>query len=521
MATTNVRFLEYSTADGSDLNAGQMGFQTSNDADLGYKMIIGKDHGGTVHNFLAKNEDIKVDDVYLTWTTGTSKLYGDNSDGNTYIDFQSDKIQLVAGGITAINITEDTTDSITLGMDLVPNGNLIKAGGTTDLTLQLSDNAGAKKLIVEDSDGTNLFEIDSDGACEVNVAEANVDFIVNANGTGSVFKVDGTGDVEINPIATGRFAFNTLNVDADFIIYDRGGYIPFQYDCGVNELYIDAPTRLGENYSSWTLESNVPFLMHDNRRFSLGTDSDAYIQYDETTNDRLEIIAAGRDILISGEDGGDTGQTYIDLIVDDNTSGGIRMISGSNTIVGMEASSLAIDVSQSQAAEAFSISLPDNTAGVLAITESSNDYLTIDTTNGSELIELHKDVKLNGDIYTTAWTDYSGTSTIVGWSSYTTKLIYYKKVGNLVFVSYDIAGPSDETTGTIATFTLPYTSSNTVQTLACGLTTDNGTPTTTGGAINLTQNNSTVAIYKDMSTTNLWTDSGTKQIIGQFWYEAA
>ena len=39
-----------------------------------------------------------------------------------------------------------------------------------------------------------------------------------------------------------------------------------------------------------------------------------------------------------------------------------------------------------------------------------------------------------------AWTDYSATSTIVGWSSYTTKSIFYKKIGKLVFVQFVISG---------------------------------------------------------------------------------
>jgi len=57
------------------------------------------------------------------------------------------------------------------------------------------------------------------------------------------------------------------------------------------------------------------------------------------------------------------------------------------------------------------------------------------------------------------WANYSAVSTIVGWSSFTTKLIYTKKIGKTVFVSFFLHGVSNATT---ISFTLPYKSSNTL-----------------------------------------------------------
>jgi hypothetical protein len=58
----------------------------------------------------------------------------------------------------------------------------------------------------------------------------------------------------------------------------------------------------------------------------------------------------------------------------------------------------------------------------------------------------------SGDLYTVTWTDYSGSSTIVGWTTPTAK-IRYKKIGKLVWVQYQITGTSNAGT---TSFTLPF-----------------------------------------------------------------
>jgi hypothetical protein len=117
------------------------------------------------------------------------------------------------------------------------------------------------------------------------------------------------------------------------------------------------------------------------------------------------------------------------------------------------------------------------------------------------------------------WTDYAGTSTVDGWSAYTTKIINYKKiVGKLVFVQFAIVGTSDED---FVTFTLPYTSANTgTITTGSGFGVNNGSALTTPIRINLNPNTDTVQCYKDMAAA-VWTASGNKQVRGQFWYGIA
>ena len=109
------------------------------------------------------------------------------------------------------------------------------------------------------------------------------------------------------------------------------------------------------------------------------------------------------------------------------------------------------------------------------------------------------------------WTDYFGSSTIVGWSN-ETGTIYTKKIGNTVFVKYNLAGTSDST---LATFTLPYAASeptiSLVRTVNVGNQANVGVCTITA---------STVDVKKDIASFG-FTASNPKTVQGQFFYEAA
>jgi hypothetical protein len=123
-----------------------------------------------------------------------------------------------------------------------------------------------------------------------------------------------------------------------------------------------------------------------------------------------------------------------------------------------------------------------------------------------------------GDVFSEDWTDYSATSTVVGWSSTTIKLIYYKRIGKLVFVAFDINGTSDSAT---ATFTLPHTSAGPFTQLNGILVRNNGTTSTTPGRITILNGGVTCQAGLNMSNAAGFTASGEKRILGQFWYEAA
>jgi len=122
----------------------------------------------------------------------------------------------------------------------------------------------------------------------------------------------------------------------------------------------------------------------------------------------------------------------------------------------------------------------------------------------------------SADIFTVDWTDYSATSTIVGFTSYTTKQIWYKKVGALVFVNFNLAGTSDATT---LSFTLPFTSNARNYTFCCvGI--DNGSELDGNSGSISNSNIVNIITNQNHTTTSPWTTSGTKASRGQFWYEA-
>lgn len=106
--------------------------------------------------------------------------------------------------------------------------------------------------------------------------------------------------------------------------------------------------------------------------------------------------------------------------------------------------------------------------------------------------------------------DYSATSTIVGWSSFTSKFLVYKKIGRLVFVNFNFIGTSNSTS---TSFTLPFT--NVIQHVysICRVQ-DNGGTIDAGLAI-LTNTSNTVSLYKTINGGG-WTATGTKAAQGQF-----
>lgn len=122
----------------------------------------------------------------------------------------------------------------------------------------------------------------------------------------------------------------------------------------------------------------------------------------------------------------------------------------------------------------------------------------------------------------TPWVDYSATSTVTGWSSFSTKSIRYKVVGKLVLVTFNITGTSNASS---TNFTLPFpvSASGTLPLLSQGNGIDNGviniiSPTVTSALPSLVQ----ITYYTGInSVTGTWTSSGTKAVRGQFYYEIA
>ena len=115
-----------------------------------------------------------------------------------------------------------------------------------------------------------------------------------------------------------------------------------------------------------------------------------------------------------------------------------------------------------------------------------------------------------------AWTDYSATSTIVGWVSFTTKVIMYKKIGKLVFVQYNLIGTSNSTS---TSFTVPTNNDSYVLYSNSGVAGDNG-GARVAGMVYMASGTNVVGLYDTVDGTS-WTASGAKTAQGQFCYVEA
>lgn len=118
----------------------------------------------------------------------------------------------------------------------------------------------------------------------------------------------------------------------------------------------------------------------------------------------------------------------------------------------------------------------------------------------------------------TDWVDYSATSTVVGWSSFTTKWIFYRVIGKQIFVSFRLTGTSNSTS---ATFTLPFNAGANfiAYSLNVGIT-DNGATSNTPGRVNSNTSSNLITITKDNSG-NAFTATGTKTLLGQIFLQIA
>lgn len=157
------------------------------------------------------------------------------------------------------------------------------------------------------------------------------------------------------------------------------------------------------------------------------------------------------------------------------------------------------------------------TSGKIPVLNGSNQIAAslLNIGNGASQILAHDG---SGDIADVAWTDYFGSSTIVGWAASPTGNIYYKKIGKLVFVVFYINGTSNAAT---ASFTLPFPFGAPTAgiLLAPCFTTDNTSTSGIGIAITSGTQGMSVNQSNSIGSASGWTSSGGKVIEGQFCYQ--
>lgn len=109
------------------------------------------------------------------------------------------------------------------------------------------------------------------------------------------------------------------------------------------------------------------------------------------------------------------------------------------------------------------------------------------------------------------FTDYSATSTIVGWSSFTNKVVQYLEVGNIAFYEVFISGTSNSAT---TTFTIAHTALNSTTEINAGLF--SGIIGILRLALSAGSSTCFVDRYNTVTSTTTMSASGTKSIYFKF-----
>ena len=158
-----------------------------------------------------------------------------------------------------------------------------------------------------------------------------------------------------------------------------------------------------------------------------------------------------------------------------------------------------------------------NTGGNFYIGQATDSSGAWDSLQARVTVENGGNVIIPGDIYSTAWTDYSGSTTIGGVSGTpNAKEVHYKIIGKLLFFQFYVQGTSNANT---FSFTLPKTAVNEYFRGVCAPLWNNGSSLTNGGGDHWEIKNSATVSFKANDSLTGFTNSGTKLALGQGWYQ--
>ena len=119
---------------------------------------------------------------------------------------------------------------------------------------------------------------------------------------------------------------------------------------------------------------------------------------------------------------------------------------------------------------------------------------------------------LNLKVDKTSWIDISATSTIVGWSSFTARFIFYKIIDGYCFIDFSLEGTSNSTT---TTFTMPFNNtSGFTEFRPSAYNVNNGSVSSNAGRIGISNNTNLVVLSANLTGTN-YNASGIKASYGQ------
>jgi len=136
------------------------------------------------------------------------------------------------------------------------------------------------------------------------------------------------------------------------------------------------------------------------------------------------------------------------------------------------------------------------------------DNLTASTTVAPSKTAVNTALDLKID--KTSWVDYSATSTIVGWSSFTVKKISYKIIDDAMIVDFNLEGTSNATT---ISFTIPSNAASYSYVLSAYIINNGYVPINPGRIVTVSGSN-VITVQRD-SQSPAFVASGTKRCSGQ------
>lgn len=189
---------------------------------------------------------------------------------------------------------------------------------------------------------------------------------------------------------------------------------------------------------------------------------------------------------------------------------------GNITNDNISASAAIVDTKLAQITTSSKVSVSAITGTLGTSNGGTGSTAAANAASGVAVYDSSGNLVIVTDVYTNAWADYSASSTIVGWTSFSTKQIYTSKIGKRVFVNINIDGTSNSVN---TTCTLPYTAANTNNFLFAYVS-DNG-GTSVSGLTQLSASSSTVIFSPTISAgAGTWTNSGSKQVHINFTYQS-
>lgn len=225
-----------------------------------------------------------------------------------------------------------------------------------------------------------------------------------------------------------------------------------------------------------------------------------------TTGANNIVVSAGQDIII------------------DDTASRVAGIGASKEVLSLDTATypslaeLAFVKGLTSAAQTQINTKVTGTASALTKVDDTNVTLTLGGTPTIALLQATSltlgwtGILASGRGGADAWVDYSASSTIVGWSVFTTKQILYQVGYKTITVLFYLQGTSNSTS---TTFTLP-TAMSAVEFMEMCRNNDNGT--SGSGRFFIAASGSTVTFNQALNG-GAWTAAGTKSIMGGFEYK--